>query len=204
MSDVHVVYTHYGSHGWGISSPQAPELVGGAKVLEGLRQETPRILRLANLNAENPTFHIEHHVTAPSGTEYLIRAALDTLRDRESLMDRLVVGTELGITLEEDRERMATLPTGEHLVLCTLPDDTLGWVKAQLAPGEGIYIAHLAEDDVLYGIPLHGDGSGRGTDLDNLNLTDESTIREAVDMILANEVGEMSIHHLSAQRPANP
>lgn len=191
MRELHVVYTDFGDHGWGISSPQIPNLVGGRRSIATAMADTPMILAWCGIHEGSYTLHRheQKYAVSPDGHEFLIRFAEEGSDERVPATGRALYSAETGEHLE-DMPRMPKLQTGEHLVIAVLASDRLGWILDQLAPGEGAYLQYYAGEDAMYGVPMYNNDldAGRGTLLEKLELTRESTVREMIDRIVASEV----------------
>lgn len=202
MREVHVIYTDFGEHGWGIGSPQIPNLVGGRPTIRQALADTPEILEWCGFAPGTYELHEheEKYVVAPSGEEFLVRFAVEGTDERDPAVERVLYSVEHGENLD-DLARMPTLTTGEHVVIAVLASDRLGWILDQLGPQEGAYLQYYAGDDAMYGIPLYDSDldTGRGTSLEKLGLDRESTVRETIDRITANEVNDLrvSVEHMS-------
>jgi hypothetical protein len=129
---IHVILTDYGRFGWGISSPQLPELVGGSATYESLVGELGELLTFGGAApGAKVVIHTQSHLVLPDGDEVLIRIG-DTQRAR-----RMQAASQLDAAMRDpvQLKRMlagARRPTGELLFICAVPEDELGWVSAQL------------------------------------------------------------------------
>ena len=196
MRDVHVIYTDFGEHGWGISSPQVPHLVGGRRTVREAMDDTPGILDWCGFPEGTYTLHRheEKYVVSPGGDEFLLRFAEEGSDGREPAIGRVLYSVSHGEHME-DLPRMPSFETGEHLVIAVLAEDRLGWVLDQLGEKEGAYLQFYAGQDAMYGVPMYDTDlqAGRGTSLEKLGLTRESSVREMLDRILADEVNDVRI-----------
>lgn len=196
MRELHVIYTDSGEHGWGISSPQVPNLVGGRRSIRTAMADTPTILDWCGFPEDSYTLHRheQKYAASPDGHEFFIRFAEEGSDDRVAATGRALYSAETGEHLE-DMPRMPMLSTGERLVIAVLASDRIGWILDQLAPGEGAYLQYFAGDDAMYGVPMYNNDldAGRGSLLEELGLSRENTVREMIDRIVASEVTELRV-----------
>ena len=130
---VHVLLTDYGQFGWGISSPQMPELIGGRDSYEELVADLEQLLAFGGASEQAPRLlHLQKHRMLMNGDEFIIRVARD-----EKFEARWHVGQQLTAALNIAGQLHAMLsvprrPTGELLFICAEPSDTVGWIVEQL------------------------------------------------------------------------
>lgn len=208
MTDVHVIYTDLTpiGGGWDISTPQAPGLFAGYPTAEEAAAATEGLLDFAGLAAGSYRLwrHEQKFVTSPAGDEFYVRFYADDpdARDDHSDLRGSAAGREMS-AIEKghvELDRMPTLPTGERLIIAVTPTDRLGWVLDQLGAGEGAIASYYGGNDAVWSCPIFdGDREhGRGTPLEELGLTRESTIGEVMDRVIAGEASELSAHLAAA------
>ncbi|WP_432112205.1 hypothetical protein [Streptomyces sp. YPW6] len=196
---VHVLLTDYGQYGWGVSSPQLPELIGGRDSYEDLRRDLAEILEFGGLDASaSVVIHRQKYVVAPGGDEtFVIRIAND---ERE--FDRFEAGMRLTGVLNDPRQRSQILagpktPSGEQIFICGTPTDTLGWLTEQLLPGEFASVISSVADEMFGGKPIRECIIGHAVEpadkgwmtLSEAGLTAETTLAE---LSVAQDSGRLS------------
>jgi hypothetical protein len=181
---IQVILTDYGRFGWGISSPQLPELVGGGDTYEALYGDLDELLAFGGAPAgSGRAIHIQKHCVLADGDELLIRIARDAHETR-----RTQVGQQLTEAMKvpaqlEHMLKGARRPTGELLFICALADDTLAWVSEQLT-AEDAACAVISLDEQF--IRTQYIGSSREQDerpwrrTADMGFSDKSTLGEMV------------------------
>ena len=114
------------------------------------------------------------------GDELVLRVAYDTHRkDRVQVAERM----QRAQWVPEQAERMREEPRndlGEHVVVCAVPADTLGFLIRQLAKGDSLHVAVAVADETalsfyLTNAPAHG-----GPSLADFGLSKDSTVADLV------------------------
>jgi len=204
LRDLHVVYTDLTDEGagWDISCAQVPHLYAGRRSAAEAVQDTPAILAFAGFPEGTYTLHRheQKHLTGDDGEEYLVRfTATDDSSEADGQARAEVVGRQLA-SIEngsiKDERLLPTTSTGEHIIAAVVPHDSVGWLLAQLAPGEGALASYYGGKDAVYSVPIFdGDREvGRGTPLDELGLSRDSTIGEVFDKVISAEAAGLSVH----------
>ena len=134
VAEAQVILTDYGSHGWGVTSPDLPELVAGVDTLAEAREQAFELARFGGLDDGGS---IVLHIQAPvivDGEIFLVRARDDArLHERgnvAALVSRMVQGEA------ELREYADADAIGDHLIVATLPSDRLSSFLGALEPGQ--------------------------------------------------------------------
>lgn len=199
MTDLHLVYTNYGDDfGWGLSSPQIPELAGGRNTLDELVAATGDILAVAGIDdGRHMWMHEQHLYVDPTGDEYLLRFA--HMDGDEAGNAARVRCAELVLSAVEDgfaddkKARQPKLVTTERLIVAALESDTLGWCLDQLDEGAGAVFAQQIADDATQSVALGTGIPGDVTwEMEELGLTRDSTVSEMFDAVYTWEA-----HHLA-------
>lgn len=194
MRDVHVIYTDFPGFGWGISSPQVPELAGGSTSIDDALADTPRILALAGFDEGDYVLiqHEQKYVQSPTGQEYFLRFTEPLTKGRQAVIGRTLAAVESGAE-DDELHRMPTTPTGERIVIGCEADDKIGWILDQLAEGEGTTVQYYAGDDAVYSVPIYdGDREyGNGSGLEELGLDRENTVTDLIDRVMSAEAADM-------------
>ncbi|GAA1332377.1 hypothetical protein [Saccharothrix algeriensis] len=184
-SVVHVLLTDYGQFGWGISSPQLPELIGGRESYEELVADLDKLLAFGGATDGNPRLlHLQKHRVLMSGDEFLIRIARDSKFDArwtagQQLTAALNIADQLTPLLSVPRR-----PTGEALFICAEPTDTVGWIVRQLDKNDAACVVISASSEMIR-TQFFGTGSVEGDDspwatLSELGWTEETTLSEII------------------------
>ncbi len=193
MTDVHVVFTEHEGFGWSLTSPQAPELIGGRRHVADLLRELPEMLALGGMSGETLHLHEEKTLTSPGGLEYRVRFADEGSDERELVVGRILASIESG-SEDEDADRSPRLPTGERLIIAVLETDAVGWLFDQVDEGSSASIRRYAGEDVLYGMPI-SNGTLEYNDavhLAELGITRKSTILDMIDAVITLEAAGLS------------
>lgn len=197
---VHVLLTDYGRYGWGVTSPQLPELVGGRETYAEVRADLAEILSFGGISdGVDVVIHRQKYVVTPGGEDScFIRIASD-----ECEFDRIEAAMRLTGVLKDPAQRSdimggAKLSTGERLFVCAVPSDTLRWLSEQLLPGEPASLIASFADEMFGGKPLwempiahgsdEGEPEGEWHALAESGLTPDSTL---ADLIMAVEAGQV-------------
>lgn len=158
---IHVILTRYPSGGFGVSSPQLPELVAGFDTEQELEDELLSILTFGGAPKE---YQLEKHYqeySTSAGREWFVRTAHDLkLKDRATTLRSFV--SLIHITPDPiDRATKST--TGEATFVIAVPDDTVGWLAEQLTfgcaltvvvrDGRSLTTFDLLTDDLTGGLP---------------------------------------------------
>jgi hypothetical protein len=180
---IHVMLTDYGNFGWGISSPQLPELIGGRDIVEELRADLDELLVFGGAERGSPfVIHLQKYLVLDNGDELVIRIAQD-----EKFKERWEAGLRLTAALRVAGQITSMLnvprrPTGEVLFICAEASDTLGWVSAQLnAHDASCLVVSIAEDLIRTQFIGHGEGTDATEDwarTTDMGWTDSTTISE--------------------------
>lgn len=198
MTDLHLIYTVY--EGFvSVESPQIPELVGGRNTADEMLADLPSILELAGVyrNDYARVFaHEQKHIISPGGNEFLLRVCIEgsTPESQKVRMEgagRLLASIEKGLEDQPDQiERIPQLSTTERLLISVAGTDSLGWCLAQLGPADSAVVQWNRSGDAMWGLPIvSSDLSWNGSDsIENLGLSESSTVEECFDAVLAGEV----------------
>lgn len=140
------------------TSPQAPGLVFGRSSLKLLRYDLNDALSF-HFDRPGPFHvveHIEWHDNLADG-ELVIRIAQDeSVKERETVAQRIA---EAAGVPEQARSLVAvTNEVGEAVYVCAIPSDTLGWLSAQVQPGEVVTAALAIADGFLFTLPAVANG----------------------------------------------
>ncbi|MGY5630265.1 hypothetical protein ACW7N6_15755 [Streptomyces sp. UC1A3] len=196
---VHVLLTDYGRYGWGVTSPQLPELIGGRDTYKEIRADLDDILAFGGVpEGAEVVVHRQKYVVTPGSDQ----ACFIRLADDEYEFDRIEAAMRLTGVLKDPGQRAKImagpkLATGERLFVCAVPSDTVRWLAEQLVRGEVASIVTSFADDFLGGKPIremplaHGDDDPEGDwySLSDAGLTPDSTL---ADLILAVDSGKVS------------
>lgn len=142
MPDViHVMLTDYGQFGWGISSPQLPELIGGRETYQELVKDLDELIVFGGGSVDAPRLvHVQTHRMLENGDELVVRVALDA-HDKERLTVAARLNSALGLTGQvTNMLNVPRRPTGEALFVCALPSDTLGWLGDQMEDQDALCV----------------------------------------------------------------
>ncbi|MEU5073740.1 hypothetical protein AB0G76_19565 [Streptomyces asoensis] len=199
---VHVLLTDYGQYGWGITSPQLPELVGGRDSFREMCADLKDILAFGGApEGAQVVVHRQMYVVVPGGDEAcIVRFAKD-----EYEFDRFEAGMRLTGVLRDADQRAKImagpkLATGERLFICAVPSDTVRWLSEQLLPGEvASLVSSFADEWIGGGKPIaempfgHAAKAPEGQEkhwspLSDAGLTADSTL---ADMLMAREAGKI-------------
>ncbi|MFG2815281.1 hypothetical protein [Streptomyces sp. NPDC048410] len=198
---VHVLLTDYGQYGWGVTSPQLPELVGGRESYKELRDDLDDILAFGGVpEGAKVIVHRQKYAVDPGGEHAcFIRIANDEVE-----FDRIEAAMRLAGVLNDPAQRTRimsgpSISTGERLFICAVPGDTLRWLSDQLVTGEVASIITSLADDMLGGklireMPIAHGCEGDEPDeewhsLSESGLTPDSTLG---DLIMAVDAGRVS------------
>lgn len=147
MREIVFVLTDHGEHGIGITSPQAPGLIGGVASMD---DATPtHLLGLAREVAPDVdgfVVFVERLIEA-DGTVFALRCRQDF-----GISARADVATALEATLvasDVAREGWLGNALGDVVAFATLPTDTLGSVVDAVAPGEPVTVVLADGEDLL-------------------------------------------------------
>ncbi|MFJ7344678.1 hypothetical protein ACIQU3_30890 [Streptomyces sp. NPDC101110] len=197
---VHVLLTDYGQYGWGITSPQLPELIGGRDSYQEIRDDLKDIVAFGGApEGAQVVVHRQMYVVVPGSDEAcIVRFAND-----EYEFDRFEAGMRLTGVLKDAGQRAQImagpkLATGERLFICAVPSDTVRWLSEQLLPGEVASLVTSFADEWLgggkpiiempFGYALKR-SDGDWSSLSDAGLTEDSTL---ADMLMARDSGKIS------------
>lgn len=178
---IHVLLTDYDRFGWGISSPQLPELIGGRDTYEELVADLNQLLEFGGAKPDAPrVIHHQKYIELANGDELMVRMAQDGKAE-----DRLRVGmhlaTAMGVAAQlTDMLKAPRRPTGEVLFICVEPDDTLGWVSTQLNQQDAGCLVLQRDADKLHTLFIaHGKTSTDGWDrAEHVGWAPDTTVLE--------------------------
>jgi len=140
------------------TSPQAPGLMIGRSSLKLLRYDLADVLsfHFDHPGPFNVVEHLEVHYILGDG-ELVIRVAQDAdVKDREAAANRIL---EAASVPEQARSLVsAGNAVGESVYVCAVPSDTLGWLRAQIQPGETVNVALPIAEGFLFTMPVAADG----------------------------------------------
>jgi hypothetical protein len=139
------------------TSPQAPGLMIGRSSLELLHQDLDDALSFHydRPGPFNVVEHFEVHYVLGDG-ELVIRVAQDaSVKEREIAARRILDAASVP---EQARALVATAnAVGESVYVCAIPSDTLGWLRAQVQPGETVNVALPIAEGFLFTMPIVAD-----------------------------------------------
>lgn len=170
----HVVLTDHGTFGWGITSPQLPELVGGYNSYAELQDALPRLLTFGGLELEGRAErHIQRYLEV-SNREVALRVAQDA-RVAERAEAAGEVSRRLHGPVDFPMDAVTTR-AGDVLILACVPSDSLRWVLEQ-AGDQPVGIAFLDQGALHLFFAQNSDrDSGLGPSLFELGETLDSTV----------------------------
>lgn len=140
------------------TSPQAPGLVFGRQSHKLLRCDLDDVLSFY-FDRPGPFHvveHIEWHYVLDDG-ELVIRVAQDaSAKERATVAQRIADAARMP---EQARSLVSmTNAVGEAVYVCAVPSDTLGWLSAQIQPGDRVTAALAIADGFLFTLPVAADG----------------------------------------------
>jgi hypothetical protein len=131
--------------------------VYGRASLEALRHDLDDVLSF-HFNHPGPfkvVQHLERHYDLAGG-ELVIRIAIDAhANEREAVAERI---RQVASVPEQAQLLVSSAnAVGEAVYVCAVPSDTLGWLVAQLQPGDIINVALRIADGFLLTLPVAAD-----------------------------------------------
>lgn len=165
---------------WSAWSPTAP----GFYASDERYQELGKLVHSGTrLYFEGEDVQVLQHMERVLGDDLVLRIAYDAHQgDRVQVAERM----QRAQWVPEQAERMREEPRndlGEHVVVCAVPTDTLGFLIRQLAEGDSLHVAvALADEHVLSfyltNAPAHG-----GPSLADFGLSEDSTVADLVKVL---------------------
>lgn len=187
---IHVMLTDYGQFGWGISSPQLPELIGGRDTREELTKDLEGLIVFGGGAADAPRLiHLQRHIMLENGDELVIRVAQD---DSAVERARVALGLTSALSLTGQVTAMLNVPrrpTGEALFVCALPSDTLGWFGDQMEDQDSMCVVTTVENGgegvirvqfLGHGEPLAGTDTHLLTSAGTMGWTPDTKLHEVI------------------------
>lgn len=180
---VHVILTDYGDQfGWGVTSPQLPELVGGASTREALEAELPDLLRFGGAESgSRAELHYQQYYVTPDGREFAIRVSQRESELRIVLAQRLSNAFSIPAQLESLLDAPTSV-TGEITFICCLPADRLEWVADQVDDSDAVVVVAPVTPMQIATLPIATSDeslpSGPRRTLADMGLSVESTVAE--------------------------
>jgi hypothetical protein len=183
---VHILLTDYGHYGWGVTSPQLPELTGGRQTYDELQADLDEILAFGGASEDQPrTLHIQKHHVLASGDEILIRVAVDTKADARWFAAKQLIAALNRPAQTQHMLAIPRRPTGEALFICAEPSDTIGWISEQFDEGDAASVVVSASTEMIRAQPFaHRPSAGAEnppqTSLAEFGWTAQTTLSEII------------------------
>lgn len=115
--------------------------------------------------------------------ELVLRVCFDGHRDdRIQVAERLERAQWLPAQAEEMR-RTPRNDLGEHVVVCTVPSDTIGFVVRQMAPNDMLYVGTAVADELVLTFRLTNTQAPGSSSLAALGLTLDSPVGDLVKLL---------------------
>lgn len=197
MDNLHIVFTEYPGYGWSTSSPQVRGLACFYPTVDEAQLNLDDALLTAGFEYGKAMIHQheEKFLTDDDGNEYLVRfSGSDASFEAAS---RLMGSIHRG-DIEPDMIPMNR--SGDRQIIGVDPSQTLRWVSDQLQEDEAALVCYHQGDDVVYHLPF-GNSSRlvNGWDMDDLELSLDSTVEAAVDAVISREAGTLEKHESPAE-----
>jgi hypothetical protein len=179
VSSARLILSDYGTHGWGVSSPDLPALISGAATHEDLSDDFLfQVACEAGLSSSGGIDIYQQLVKVIDGEVFSVRAKQDHyFADRADL----VFSTASHLETSEDLRRYAIRDAlGDATFVVCLPSDSLLNAAGSLQLGETVTLAVERGDQVEYlSLAFGGDNPmGGGTSLADLGFDMNSTVEE--------------------------
>lgn len=177
VNNARLILSDYGTHGWGVSSPDLPALISGAASREELTDEFLFTVACeAGLAPHGSITVYVQLVSVIDGEVFCVRATKDYhFNDRAAL----VFGTASHLASNEDLRKYAIRDSiGDAIFVVCLPGDTLRNAVGSLQAGATVTLAVERQDNVEYLSLIFNGPAGSGTSLSDLGLDMSSTVEE--------------------------
>lgn len=185
VAEAQVILTDYGSHGWGVTSPDLPELVAGVDTLSEAREQAFELARFGGLDDGGA---IDLHIQAPlivEGEVFLVRA-----RDDARLRERGHIAKLVSQMVQAEAELRAYAdadPIGDRLIVAALPSDRLHSFLAALEPEQPVTVMFPSDEGALSAIGILSKWEPDALTLGEAGLDAESTVADLARVHSANE-----------------
>lgn len=175
---------------WGAWSPSAPGLFVAAPTDEGLRERlAPAVRFWARESGVSGSVQYIVHLEHVLADGLVVRVAQDERRDdRHEVFKRVAAA----LTIPEQAEAMHSAPlssSGDPVFVAVTPQDTMGWIVAQMASDDYLIAAAAIADELF--VTFYVTNASEG-------VTDEAEDR-APDVTVAEVIRDMKI--MSFKRP---
>ncbi|NYH52788.1 hypothetical protein HNR06_002377 [Nocardiopsis arvandica] len=160
---IDAILTEYPGYGWGVESPQLPELVGGRDTWEELESDLHSILEFGGAPPDFVSaIHLQKWLLQNEGPEIAIRCRRDShFHSRMEVVKRLAAAVADENQLRQISVDLPRRPTGEILFVCSVVEDRLDTVFQQLDPrGDALTIAVSVADRMVFTTPVSNSGEG--------------------------------------------
>jgi hypothetical protein len=197
VNNARLILSDYGTHGWGVSSPDLPALISGAAKREDLSDEFLfDLAHEAGLSKRGSIEVYQQLVAVIDGVVYSVRAKHDHyFNDRADL----AFSTAQHLEQSEDLRKYAIRDgAGDATFVVCLPADSLRSAAGSLEIGETVTLAVERGDQVQYVSLAFGGGQPveNGTSLADLGFDMNTT----VDQLFARLDDDSDLSQVDAVR----